>query len=119
GHPPELGPVSDTLPPDMSEQPNAPRTLLITITGKDRPGVTSTIFSTLAKAGVEVIDLEQIVLRRRLVLGVLVTAPHDWKKLRDQVQAAGEAIGVQVEVERGVGDNRSRGAGRLHVTLLG
>lgn len=103
----------------MSEQPNAPRTLLITITGKDRPGVTSTIFSTLAKAGVEVIDLEQIVLRRRLVLGVLVTAPHDWKKLRDQVQAAGEAIGVQVEVERGVGDNRTRGAGRLHVTLLG
>ena len=59
-----------------------PKTLLITITGKDRPGVTAAMFSTFAAAGVEVLDIEQIVLRRRLVLGVLVTAPRDWKKLR-------------------------------------
>ena len=54
---------------------DAPKTLLITLTGKDRPGVTAAIFSRLALAGVEVLDIEQIVLRRRLVLGVLVTAP--------------------------------------------
>ena len=45
-----------------------PETLLITLTGKDRPGVTSTIFATLSRAGVEVVDVEQIVLRRRLIL---------------------------------------------------
>ena len=61
---------------------DAPRTLLITLTGKDRPGVTSAIFATLSQAGVEVLDIEQIVLRRRLVLGVLVSAPRDWKKLQ-------------------------------------
>ncbi len=103
----------------MSEQPEVPSTLLITVTGKDRPGVTSSIFRTLAQAGVEVIDLEQIVLRRRLVLGVLVTAPRDWKKLRAQVEETAAAIGMQVEVERGHGDNRARGDGRLHVTVLG
>ncbi|WP_110205590.1 phosphoserine phosphatase SerB [Nocardioides daejeonensis] len=103
----------------MSEQPDAPKTLLITVTGKDRPGVTSTIFRTLARAGVEVIDLEQIVLRRRLVLGVLVTAPRDWKKLRDQVQDAAESIGMSVEIERGTGDNRTRREGRCHVTVIG
>ena len=54
---------------------DAPKTLLVTLTGKDRPGVTSAVFATLAAAGVEVLDIEQIVLRRRLVLGVLVTAP--------------------------------------------
>ena len=59
-----------------------PETLLITLTGEDRPGVTSTILDTLSRAGVEVVDIEQIVLRGRLVLGVLVTAPRDWKKLR-------------------------------------
>ena len=48
---------------------DAPKTLLITLTGKDRPGVTSSIFGTLSHAGVEVLDIEQIVLRRRLVLG--------------------------------------------------
>ena len=57
-----------------------PETLLITLTGKDRPGVTSSIFATLSRAGVEVVDLEQIVLRRRLILGVLVTTPRDWKR---------------------------------------
>ena len=46
-----------------------PETLLITLTGKDRPGVTSTVFATLAGFNVEVLDIEQIVLRGRLVLG--------------------------------------------------
>ena len=48
----------------MSAKTPKPETLLITLTGKDRPGVTSSVFSTLAHAGVEVVDIEQIVLRR-------------------------------------------------------
>src|SRR6478752_10575345 len=96
-----------------------PETLLITLTGKDRPGVTSSIFATLSQAGVEVVDLEQIVLRRRLILGVLVTAPRDWKKLRDAVQETAETLGMTVDVERGVGDNRTRQGGRAHVTVIG
>ena len=96
-----------------------PQTLLITLTGKDRPGVTSSVFATLAAAGVEVIDIEQIVLRRRLVLGVLVTAPRDWKKLRQAIEETAEALGMSVEMERGAGDNRSRPTGRSHVTIIG
>jgi phosphoserine phosphatase len=96
-----------------------PKTLLITLTGKDRPGVTSSIFATLAAAGVEVVDIEQIVLRRRLVLGVLVTAPRNWKKLRDAVEATAAQLDMNVEIDRGVGDNRSRKDGRSHVTVIG
>ncbi|MGH3369965.1 MAG: phosphoserine phosphatase SerB [Nocardioidaceae bacterium] len=96
-----------------------PKTLLITLTGKDRPGVTSTVFSTLAAFGVEVVDIEQIVLRRRLVLGVLVTSPRDWKSLRDAMHEVADALDMQVEVDRGTGDNRSRPEGRSHVTVLG
>jgi len=96
-----------------------PDTLLITLTGRDRPGVTSTILSTLALARVEVIDIEQIVLRRRLVLGLLVTAPRDWKKVRDAVERTALELDMHVEVDRGVGDNRSRKDGRSHVTILG
>jgi len=96
-----------------------PDTLLITLTGRDRPGVTSTIFSTLAVAGVEVLDIEQIVLRGRLVLGLLVTTPRDWKRLRDQVESAASDLGMQVEIERGEGDNQSRPEGRSHVTVIG
>jgi phosphoserine phosphatase len=98
---------------------DAPKTLLITLTGKDRPGVTSSVFATLSAAGVEVVDIEQIVLRRRLVLGVLVTAPRDWKKLRDAVEETAAALDMHVEVERGTGDNKPRREGRSHVTVLG
>jgi len=101
------------------EHAEPPKTLLITLTGKDRPGVTSGIFSALSAAGVEVLDIEQIVLRRRLVLGVLVTAPRDWKKLRDAVIRTAADLGMTVEVDRGSGDNRSRKDGRSHVTLIG
>ena len=109
----------------MSEQTSGQRpdsisgTLLITLTGTDRPGVTSAIFSTLAVAGVEVLDIEQIVLRGRLVLGLLVTTPRDWKRLRDQVETAASGLGMQVEIERGEGDNQSRPEGRSHVTVIG
>jgi phosphoserine phosphatase len=96
-----------------------PKTLLITLTGTDRPGVTSAIFATLARAHVEVLDIEQIVLRRRLVLGVLVSAPRDWKKLRDAVERTAEELGMTVEVDRGSGDNWARREGRSHVTVIG
>src|SRR5436190_14229045 len=94
-------------------------TLLITLTGKDRPGVTSAIFSALARAGVNVIDLEQILLRRRLVLGVLVTAPRDVKRLRKSVEQVAAELGMAVEIEQGTGDNRARREGRSHVTVIG
>src|SRR6478735_8696716 len=96
-----------------------PETLLITLSGKDRPGVTSTIFATLSRAGVEVVDIEQIVLRGRLILGVLVTAPRDWKKLSAAVVETAQSLDMTVDVERGVGDNRSRAGGRAHVTVIG
>jgi len=94
-------------------------TLLITLTGTDRPGVTSTVFSTLARFGVEVLDIEQIVLRRRLVLGVLVSAPRDEKGLRRAMEQVAADLDMQVEVERGTGDNRARPEGRSHVTVIG
>ncbi len=100
----------------MTDQP---ATLLVTLTGKDRPGVTSSVFAALSAAGVEVLDIEQILLRRRLILGVLVTAPRDWKKVARSVEATAADLDMTVEIERGSGDNRSRGAGRSHVTIIG
>lgn len=98
-----------------------PETLLITLTGRDRPGVTRQVFAHLAAAGVEVVDLEQIVLRRRLVLGVLVTVPADGAAevaLRDAVTEVGTELGMHVEIVRGSGDNATK-AHRAHVTVIG
>jgi phosphoserine phosphatase len=95
------------------------RTLLITLTGTDRPGVTSAVFGRLASYGVTVLDIEQIVLRRRLVLGVLVTAPRDQKAVRTGLEQLAAELGLVVEVDQGTGDNRHRPEGRTHVTMLG
>ena len=101
----------------MTEQ--MPDTLLLTVSGKDRPGVTSAMFRTLTRAGVAVLDIAQIVLWRRLILGSRVTAPRDWKRLRAAVEETAAELGMQVEVDRGSGDNKVRRDGRSHVTVIG
>ena len=61
----------------MVETPNDARTLLITLIGRDRPGVTTRVFDAVARFSGEVVDIEQIVVRGRLVLGILIAEPRD------------------------------------------
>ena len=55
---------------DLSS-PSAP-TLLVTISGDDRPGVSSALFDAIADVGAEVLDLEQVVVRGHLTLAMLL-----------------------------------------------
>jgi len=98
---------------------DAPETLLITLTGRDRPGVTSSTLATLALAGVDVVDLEQIVLRGRLVLGLLVTSPAEPTALRNAIEETAHALEMTVDIESGSGDRPHRSRQRAHVTVLG
>ena len=50
-------------------------TVLVTLTGRDRPGVTSRLFASLAAHDLTVLDVEQVVIRGHLVLGVLLGLP--------------------------------------------
>jgi phosphoserine phosphatase len=98
---------------------SAQRTLLVTVTGRDRPGVTSALFDVLAAHPVEVVDVEQVVIRGRLVLGVLVTVPQTEGVLRAELTGAARDLGMDVEIVSGTGDAPPRAAGRLHVTVIG
>ncbi|MBA2773690.1 MAG: phosphoserine phosphatase SerB [Nocardioidaceae bacterium] len=98
----------------MTETP----TLLMTLTGRDRPGVTAAMFETLAGFGVQVLDIEQVVLRGRLLLGILITAPRNVTRLRQQAEATAAGLGMELEVVPGQGDNARRRDGRAHVTVL-
>jgi phosphoserine phosphatase len=98
-------------------------TLLITLTGRDRPGVTSRLFASLARYPLTVTDIEQVVIRGRLVLGVLLVcdAPPDLTGIHATVTALAGDLGLEAEITTGSGaplDAPARG-GRLHVTLLG
>ncbi|HEY2267734.1 MAG TPA: phosphoserine phosphatase SerB, partial [Streptosporangiaceae bacterium] len=102
---------------------NTPRiSLLITLTGRDRPGVTSRLFGILARYPLSVLDVEQVVIRGRLVLGVLVgcdTAP-DLTGIHTAVLALAADLGLEAEITTGSGSSESASRGSvLHVTLLG
>jgi phosphoserine phosphatase len=97
------------------------RTLLATLTGRDRPGVTSALFGALTPYHVEVVDVEQVVICGRLVLGVLIASHDDAAEpaLRQAVQDVAADLGMEVEFVTGAGDSKRRRAGRVHVTVLG
>lgn len=104
-------------------------TLLITLTGKDRPGVTSRLFSALACFPLSVADIEQVTIRGRLVLGVLVTAEGeaavpDLTAIYRAVTDLAADLGLEAEITTGSAERPPRARsnrvnGRLHVTLLG
>jgi phosphoserine phosphatase len=109
---------------------NTPRTtLLITLTGRDRPGVTSRLFAILAGYPLTVMDIEQVVIRGRLVLGALLgcDAPPDLTGIHAGVSALATDLGLEAEITAGTdrpgspsgwGESAAR-RGMLHVTLLG
>ncbi|MFD3481251.1 phosphoserine phosphatase SerB [Streptomyces sp. NPDC058695] len=96
-------------------------TLLVKIFGKDRPGITAGLFDTLAAYSVDVVDIEQVVTRGRIVLCALVTEPPPGLEgdLRSTVHSWAESMRMQAEIISGIGDNRPRGLGRSLVTVLG
>jgi phosphoserine phosphatase len=95
-------------------------TLLVTLTGRDRPGVTSRLFGVLAGHQLSVIDVEQVVIRGRLVLGVLLhcdSAP-DLTAIHREVTAVAADLDLDAEITAGSGEPARR-RGSLHVTVLG
>ncbi len=108
-------------------------TMLITLSGLDRPGVTRSLFTTLAKHPVTVLDVEQLVVRGSLVLAVLVgveegagvdgagvdggeTAITATRKAVRQVAAD---LDMDVQTVVGAAEDDDRRRNRIHITVMG
>jgi len=105
-------------------------TLLITLTGRDRPGVTSRLFGVLGRFPLTVVDIEQVVMLGRLVLGVFVSGPPapadgpaelDLTAIYRSVAALASELGLEAEITTGSASSASSAAGDpgLHVTVIG
>lgn len=92
--------------------------VLITVTGPDKPGVTGVLFTALSAHRVEVLDVDQVVIRGWLTLGVLVQSPGDPESLQEHVEQAMHSLGMKVRVgiDR-VGDTDRRSATHTVVVL--
>ncbi|MCP2170390.1 phosphoserine phosphatase SerB [Goodfellowiella coeruleoviolacea] len=92
--------------------------VLITVTGPDKPGVSSVLFAVLTRHGVEVLDVEQVVIRGRLVLGVLVAAEHDPEGLQEAVEQAMDSVAMHVDVQLDADSQRPAQMESSHVLVV-
>jgi phosphoserine phosphatase len=96
--------------------------VLITVTGRDQPGVTSALFEVLSRHKVDLLNVEQVVVRGRLTLAVLVVGPADvagGSALHDEVGEAIRAVGLDVTIERSDDMPVLRGPSTHTIVVLG
>ena len=77
--------------------------VLITVTGVDRPGVTSALFEVLSAYDIDLLNVEQVVIRDRLTLGVLVSGVPEiaaGEGLRSEVTHTIHRMGLDITIER-------------------
>ncbi|MGQ9425730.1 phosphoserine phosphatase SerB [Gilvimarinus sp. F26214L] len=99
--------------------------LLLTLSGDDRPGVTSRITTVLATYGASVLDIGQAVIHDTLTLGILVEIPSEYEAsplLKDLLFCAHE-LDMQVRFQPVTADSYQewvshQGKARHIVTLL-
>jgi phosphoserine phosphatase len=94
-----------------------PTSVLATLTGRDRPGVTAAFFAALAAHDVDVRDVEQVVIRDRLTLTVLVDLRGDPVSLRNSGTRAADALGMDCEIV--LADDAERGGSDVLATVRG
>lgn len=93
-------------------------TVLVRVSGRDRPGITAGLLDVLAGADVEVYDMEQVVVRERLTLDVVVAIPEHHDVLKELL-FYGWQQGIQLDFE--VVEEASHRASRPRyvVTVIG
>lgn len=95
-------------------------TLLAILSGRDRPGVTASLFDSLRHTPCEVLDIQQIVVRGRLVLAVLLALRADAVgDTRAIIHAEAARLGMEVETVPGASIARKDPERRrIHVTVM-
>nr|NJM04289.1 phosphoserine phosphatase SerB [Desulfobacula sp.] len=100
--------------------------ILINITGKDRPGLTSGLTRTLAQYEITILDIGQAVIHDYLSLGMLIEIPsrHSSSSILKDLVFQAHKLGIQIQfspidMENYAGWMTRNGHERLMITLLG
>ncbi|MSW02476.1 MAG: phosphoserine phosphatase SerB, partial [Actinobacteria bacterium] len=91
------------------------------VSGVDTPGITKALFDTLAPFAVTVLDIEQVVIRQRLILTVLISLNPDHAAAIDEdLTSCAERLSVDIATsfsEQG-GSTIAAKSGLVHVVAL-
>jgi len=94
---------------------------LILVTGVDNPGITQSLFETLSPFAVTILDIEQVVIRGRLILTVLIAlSPAHAEAIDGDLSACALKIGVDIATSFEKSDQLTIAAKKalLHVVVL-
>ena len=105
------------------QQSGVPRdTGLILVSGNDSPGVTEALFSTLSPFQIGILDIEQVVIRGRLILTCLISLdPAHAKSISDDLVETFGRIGLDVAIDfqdSNQDEDASSAVNNLHVVVL-
>jgi phosphoserine phosphatase len=99
-----------------------PYTGLILLSGLDTPGITQALFSALSPFAVTILDIEQVVIRGRLILTVLISLnPNHAEVIESDLMECGASLEVDIAISFSHSNPESIAAktGLLHVTAIG
>lgn len=94
---------------------------LILLSGVDAPGITETLFETLSPFAVNILDIEQVVIRGRVILTVLISCnPAHAKAIESDLELCAQTLGVDIASAFEVSDSTEIAAKKslLHVVVL-
>jgi phosphoserine phosphatase len=103
------------------EKMKAHYTGLILVSGEDRPGITEALFETLSPFSLSIIDIEQVVIRSRLILTILISLdPAHADAVEDDLNAKAESLQLDVAMVFSEQESESIAAktGLTHVVVL-
>ena len=95
---------------------------LILVSGLDTPGITSAVFETLAPFQVLVLDIEQVVIRERVILTILISLNQAHASaIEEDLNLCASKLGVDIasSFENKSADSIAAKSGLLHVVALG
>ena len=95
---------------------------LILLSGVDTPGITEALFKTLSQFAVTVLDIEQVVIRDRVILTVLIDLnPDHADAVSEDLDLCAAELGVDIATSfTSQGDSTiAAKSGLLHVVALG
>ena len=94
---------------------------LILVSGEDRPGITEALFQALAPFSLSIIDIEQVVIRSRLILTILIALdPAHADAVEEDINAKGLELDLDVAMvfSEQEGESIAAKTGLTHVVVL-
>ena len=93
---------------------------LILVSGEDRPGITESLMKTLSVFSVNIIDIEQLVIRDRLLLTVLLSLDEAHAEaITEDLNALQEQIGLDIAIDFTQQDSTKMSGETLRVVIVG